>query len=246
MTSWVVGDIHGCAAELAELLERIDPGPDDRVISVGDLFHRGPDSSGVIDQLERVGATFILGNHEYQVLARCGLAPSSPSPDDRPPLREEFPPLDDEDLAGDGNRPLTVEPGDRARVLRYLQTHSGLYLRSADVPGAGPTADGRDWIVVHAGLDASRPLETQRVETLLRARRLSARGSPFWYERYGGPELVLFGHTPGRIPRAHRAGGRLVALGLDTGCVYGGRLTAYSPELDEFESVAAQRKYASV
>ncbi len=44
-------------------------------------------------------------------------------------------------------------------------------------------------------------------------------------------------------PRVVRLGGRLVALGLDTGCVYGGRLSAYSPELDAFERVPAARAY---
>lgn len=77
-------------------------------------------------------------------------------------------------------------------------------------------------------------------------RRLRRRGRPFWYEVYTGPNLVLFGHTPGRIPRAQYHDGKLVALGLDTGCVYGGLLTAYSPELDEFVQVKAAKSYASV
>jgi diadenosine tetraphosphatase ApaH/serine/threonine PP2A family protein phosphatase len=61
---------------------------------------------------------------------------------------------------------------------------------------------------------------------------------------YTGPNLILFGHTPSRIPRAHHHGGLLVALGLDTACVYGGKLTAYSPELGEFIQVDADRTYA--
>ena len=56
---------------------------------------------------------------------------------------------------------------------------------------------------------------------------------------------MLFGHTPSKLPRAWRTGGKLVALGLDTGCVYGGRLSGYSPELDVLVSVAASRAYAS-
>ena len=79
---------------------------------------------------------------------------------------------------------------------------------------------------------------------LMRLRRLPRRGNPYWYEIYTGPNLILFGHTPGSVPRAHRHGGKLVALGLDTGCVYGGKLTAYCPETDEFAQVSARRAYA--
>ncbi|HVS08844.1 MAG TPA: metallophosphoesterase, partial [Planctomycetota bacterium] len=49
MATWVVGDIHGCAEELARLLERLATGSGDRLVAVGDLFHRGPDPAGVVD-----------------------------------------------------------------------------------------------------------------------------------------------------------------------------------------------------
>ena len=97
--------------------------------------------------------------------------------------------------------------------------------------------------MVHAGILPDVPPEESPVECLTSVRRLSGRGRPWWYEPYRGPELVFFGHTPSPVPRAHTAGGRLVALGLDTGCVYGGRLTAYSPELDEFAAIPAARSY---
>lgn len=61
-----------------------------------------------------------------------------------------------------------------------------------------------------------------------------------WYAVYRGEKIVLFGHWPG--PKARR--GRR-AIGLDTGCVYGGRLTAYVIESDEFLSVPAHRSYSS-
>jgi hypothetical protein len=75
-------------------------------------------------------------------------------------------------------------------------------------------------------------------------RRIDGEGRPWWYEDYQGDELVLFGHTPSPVPRAWRRGGKLVALGLDTGCVYGGLLTAYCPEADEFLTVKARRAYS--
>ena len=55
MTTWIIGDVHGCAAELAELLKHLTPGRDDRLLSCGDLLHRGPDPLGVIDLMEAHG-----------------------------------------------------------------------------------------------------------------------------------------------------------------------------------------------
>jgi serine/threonine protein phosphatase 1 len=244
MATWVVGDVHGCAAELAELVERIGPGEGDRLVAVGDLFHRGPDPVGVMEILTAVRARFVLGNHEWSVLRRVGLAPTSADPAHRPPRRESFPPLEAGDLLGDGSRPCPVPAERRADLLRFLQDHAGFFLRSSEVEGAAPTPDGRDWVVVHAAVDPRRPLEGTPIDTLMRRRRIDGPGRPWWYEAYRGPRLVLFGHTHAARPRAHHADGALVALGLDTGCVYGGALTAYSPELDELISVPATRAYA--
>src|SRR5687768_3633155 len=63
-----IGDIHGCHLEFAELLARIAPVPADRVILLGDLINRGPDSNKVIDLARSTGATAILGNHEFRLL----------------------------------------------------------------------------------------------------------------------------------------------------------------------------------
>ena len=51
-----IGDVHGCADEFEELLAKLELKPDDRVIQVGDLVNRGPDSHRVIELA-----------HEYQV-----------------------------------------------------------------------------------------------------------------------------------------------------------------------------------
>lgn len=239
MATWILGDIHGCADELATLLERLSPGPDDAILCCGDLLHRGPDPAGVCDLLAGVGARFVLGNHELAVLRRVGIAPTRHDGEDRGPDPLDLPELDAEDLAGDGRTPCRVEPHRRADVVRYLQRHSGYLLRHTDVPTAGPTRDGRGWMVVHAGFDPRRQPEEQSVKTLCTVRRLDRRGRPWWYEQYKGPDLVLFGHTQSPLPRIATRGRQRVAIGLDTGCVYGGSLTAYSPELDAFETVAA-------
>lgn len=97
-------------------------------------------------------------------------------------------------------------------------------------------------VVIHAGLRPGVPLAEQSIEDLTELRTLgddpaSREGTP-WYEVYDGEKFALFGHWPGAQPRR---GPR--ALGLDTGCVYGQRLTAYVVETGELHSVAALRAY---
>ncbi len=62
----VIGDVHGCLESLDELLSLAEVRPGDRVISVGDLIHRGPDSVGVVRRMREFGAELALGNHERQ------------------------------------------------------------------------------------------------------------------------------------------------------------------------------------
>lgn len=246
VTTWVVGDIHGCADELAELVGRLALAAGDALVCVGDLFHRGPDPAGVARLLRSVDARFVLGNHEHRVLARLALADErlTRSDAERASVRSVRGPLEARDLDGDGRQPCDVAPHERAAIVEFLLGHSGYLLRRSALPHAGPTADGREWLCAHAGVLPGVAPESCSIEVLTRVRRRDGAGEPWWYEVYDGPDLVLFGHTPSRIPRMRRAHGRLVALGLDTGCVYGGRLTAYSPERDAFVSVAAARAYA--
>ena len=97
-------------------------------------------------------------------------------------------------------------------------------------------------LVVHAGLRPGVALHSQTTEDLTELRslgpdRASRNGTP-WYEVYDGEKVVLFGHWPASEPRRGPK-----AIGLDTGCVYGRRLTAYIIETEEFESVPAPRAY---
>ena len=62
-----------------------------------------------------------------------------------------------------------------------------------------------------------------------------------WSEKWRGDRVVVYGHTPLREPKRDKQ-----SLGLDTGCVYGGSLTAAVFTDGEWEtvSVKAKRKYA--
>jgi len=94
-------------------------------------------------------------------------------------------------------------------------------------------------LVVHGGIDPRRPLEEQSAAELRTTRSLSPAGGyerPLWYEGYEGPPRVFFGHTVHEEPIDTGW-----AVALDTGCVYGGALTAYDLRGGEFHSVAAPR-----
>ncbi|WP_435333648.1 metallophosphoesterase family protein [Haloarchaeobius sp. TZWWS8] len=94
-------------------------------------------------------------------------------------------------------------------------------------------------LVVHGGVDPRKPLSEHSVDDLQNTRSLAPGGSydrPFWFEEYDGPDRVFFGHTVLAEPvyRHH-------VVGLDTGCVYGGELTAYDCNADEFVTVPLDR-----
>ena len=63
-----IGDIHGCREELELLLETVDPGKTDRLVTLGDYVDRGPDSKGVVDRLlaldDETQWIPLLGNHD--------------------------------------------------------------------------------------------------------------------------------------------------------------------------------------
>src|SRR4051812_25086429 len=63
-----IGDIHGCHVEFAELLDQLDLKSDDRLILLGDLVNRGPDSLRVLDLARSHHAISLLGNHELRLL----------------------------------------------------------------------------------------------------------------------------------------------------------------------------------
>lgn len=104
------------------------------------------------------------------------------------------------------------------------------------------TIDLGTHLVVHAGLRPGLEFHSQTTEDMTELRslgedRASRKGTP-WYDVYDGEKIVLFGHWPSQEPRRGKK-----AIGLDTGCVYGGQLTAYIVETGELTSVPARQVY---
>lgn len=66
---YVIGDVHGCLAELKALVEKLSAGPHDLVVFVGDLVRKGPDSRGVLEFVkERPNMCSVRGNNEQKLL----------------------------------------------------------------------------------------------------------------------------------------------------------------------------------
>ncbi|MCB1044635.1 MAG: metallophosphoesterase [Acidobacteria bacterium] len=105
-----------------------------------------------------------------------------------------------------------------------------------------------DWLVVHAGLvPGQHPAESDpRVLTRIRTwdgtgKRLNNPADPPWFDLYDGQKLVVFGHWAVRgLVMEDRV------IGLDTGCVYGGQLTAVLLPERRLVQVAAKRAYCPI
>ena len=77
MRTIIIGDIHGCHSALQQLLEQVKPEPgQDRLVFLGDLFDRGPDSREVFRDVQQLASAFgddfvlLLGNHEDYLLQK--------------------------------------------------------------------------------------------------------------------------------------------------------------------------------
>ena len=62
-----IGDIHGCVEEFDEMLAKLSYNPqEDRVILLGDLVDRGPDSAGLVKKAREMKLECLMGNHEHK------------------------------------------------------------------------------------------------------------------------------------------------------------------------------------
>lgn len=192
-----IGDVHSCAAELEELLGRLAVTESDRLYFVGDLVSRGPDPAGVLRLFRGASAKSVVGNHEQKLLeARTARAEGCAIPKLSPSHIHLLDHLEDEDWALLESLPLLLEVPEHAVLL----AHAGI------VPGV-PLDRQDPWLVTHIrSIEDGKPSERW--------------GRP-WATDYDGPQHVVFGHNARKDPQVHA-----FATGIDTGCVYGGSLTA--------------------
>jgi len=215
---FAIGDIHGCAGELDALLGGLELATGDTLVFVGDYIDRGPDSRAVVDMMleiqgrSDVGSVFLKGNHEDMCLAYLG----------RPGHWGEA-------WLSNGGRHALVSyglhpeapPGD---VLDKLPEGHLRFLE-----GLVTSHTMGSWLIVHAGVRPDRKWSEQEEEDLLWIRE------DFIRRPHGLPQTVVFGHTPQRAVLVDLP----YKVGIDTGCVYGGMLTAF--ELGAREVIQVRR-----
>jgi serine/threonine protein phosphatase 1 len=213
MRTIVIGDLHGCYEEASALLDLLAVTEKDRVIFAGDLVDRGPKNRECVELAMRHEC--ILGNHEEKHLQQ----------------RKRK----DEDLSPDHLRTRRALSDSHYEYFAKLPT----FIR---LPEFGA-------VVVHAGVMPGVAIESQDTYHLLHAQCINPpeRKSfwpskapsthTFWTNHWKGPERVIFGHSvfDKALVTEH-------AVGIDTGCVFGGALTAVVLPGWQIVSVASKQK----
>lgn len=230
----VIGDVHGCHDELVALLRKLDYRVDDdgisvtppdgrRAVFVGDLVDRGPNSPDVLRLvmgMVRSGAAFAVpGNHDEKLIRKL----SGRDVQIKHGLAETLEQLDRE----------SAEFADEVRdFLKSLVSHLVL--------------DDGQLVVAHAGLkEQYQGRSSSRVREFAlwgeTTGEIDEFGLPVrlpWAQEYRGQSTVVYGHTP--VPEAVWTNN---TIDIDTGCVFGGKLTALRWPERELVSVDAARVY---
>eukprot|EP00978_Attheya_sp_CCMP212_P002042 scaffold4212_cov52-Attheya_sp.AAC.1 len=212
-----IGDVHGCIDELQSLLRKCDYSPGDLVVFLGDLVSKGPDSVSVIQMAREIGAIGVRGNHDFEVI-RWHQA---------------------------------MKSGVDAPVFGSEHFHIASCLSNADMKWMYSlpwyiSSKELGALFVHAGFVSGIRLAKQNPRLMMNMRSILPDGtvtSKFfnnwpWARLWDGPQTVLFGHDADRGLQQYEH-----AIGLDTGCVYGGRLTACILPEKRLVSVSANREY---
>ncbi len=209
--TFVIGDIHGCAATLRRLVvSMLKPVPGDQIYLLGDIIDRGPDSKGVLDFIFELRArglsvSSVRGNHEEMLLQ-----------------------------ASDNNYNLSLwtTNGGQAALQSFQADGPGdiphIYRDFLD--SLPPYILLDDFVIVHAGLNFDPPNPFEDTGAMLWTR------SPYVdRQRIGGRRLIC-GHTPVSRTRLE-ASLNSSKIMLDNGCVFVGRSDMGSLAALELESM---------
>jgi serine/threonine protein phosphatase 1 len=215
-TTCIIGDIHGCLSPLEELLALVE-GLADTFVFLGDYIDRGPDSKAVINRIlefqkVRPQTVTLMGNHEMMLL-------------------DYLQGHDEEYFLNAGGRDtlasygISPDIGPKAVKALLPQEHLDFF---SSLPFIW---EDRHGIYVHAGLEPGVETFHQVAACCVWIR------DEFVRSRYPFEKTVVFGHTVFREPKVEK-----YKIGIDTGAVYGGELTALLLPQREFVSVTGEKK----
>jgi bis(5'-nucleosyl)-tetraphosphatase (symmetrical) len=254
MARWAVGDVQGCCAELEELLQRIRFNADrDQLWFTGDLVNRGPQSLVALRRVRDLAANAIvvLGNHDLHLLALALLPDRKPRRSDTleeilaAPDREALldwllgRPLAHHDLARNDllvhaglvpqwhARQAALLAGEVSQALRHdpEKLLAGMYGDEPDHWDESLSGQARLRFIINVLTRMRVCTSTGRIDLKYKGPPADLR--PPWLPWFAVPgrasvaTRVIFGHWSAL--GLHRSHG---LLGLDTGCVWGGTLTA--------------------
>jgi bis(5'-nucleosyl)-tetraphosphatase (symmetrical) len=271
--NYLVGDIHGCAGALERLLAAIAFSPSrDHLYVLGDLVNRGPDSLGTLRRLRGLGnaATCILGNHDWHLLAvAAGVRPRH-----RSDTLDDILDAPDREAWLDWVRQRRMAVHEQGWLMLHAgvvpQWNLAMTLAlAAELETQLRQRPGREFLAAMFGNEPLRWSESLSgddrlrftLNTLTRARFVAADGTlefrtkdgadaapPGFFPWFDAPDRktagtpIAFGHwsSLGLVERSD-------LFGLDTGCVWGGRLSAVRieggrRELIQVDCEAAQRR----
>lgn len=231
----VIGDVHGCLDELTELLSRLGYGEERgawrhgarTAVFLGDLADRGPRSLACVElvmQMHEAGAALcVVGNHDDKLgrylrgkKVRIGHG-----------MQRTVAELD------------ALEPAARDAL-------GGRIAAFVDSLPHHLILDEGDLVVAHGGLtEALHGVDSKKARAFAlygdTNGELDGYGLPVradWAEHYRGRATVVYGHTPVRVPEWHHR-----TICIDTGCVFGGALTALRWPERALVSVPARAVY---
>mgnify|MGYP003593954921 CR=1 FL=1 len=215
--TFFIGDVHGCYDELMALCEKIGLQSEDQLYFVWDLINKWPKSLEVVEFVRnRPNTKSVIGNHEYFSFPDIAIQEA----------------IDIWRLSlSEGAKNWIRLQKERSKSLESVLEKNGhiKWLQSL------PTFIEQDeFIIVHAGIHPEYGMSTPaEVATMIRM----FDGKP-WYEYYSWDKLIIYGHWAAEWLRI-----RSNTVGLDTGCCFGGHLTAYCLETKEIWQIRANAVY---
>lgn len=224
----IVGDIHGCIDEFNDLINKLSyNNTHDRIILLGDLIDRGPDSVAVVKKAREMSLECVMGNHEYKFLKWYKSFDTKVDVYDKKKYYSDF---SEEDINYIYRMPTYIKLGN------FIAVHAGLK------PGICLSEQSKNDLMYLRYTDLDKKFVSIKKISKLGKEET---GAHFWTEFWLGPESIVYGHNVHSMtdPLIEKIAKDVTCYGLDTGCCFGGRLTALILETKEIVQVQARRTY---